>query len=154
MIIKNFFFFLILNSTLFSQELQVKIDSIETILQIKELNLQYFQNEVDRLKSELQYHKNEKAINGIDQGKIKPIFVNVLLPEKAALWIEVPIYGKRVELSNVKRIKIFPKFYKKTTYVLAEHNGRLGWLSSIFYDYDKLPLIYKGVYQYNKRSAS
>lgn len=148
MILKNFVFCLILNASLFSQELQVKIDSIETLLQVKKLNLQYFQNEVGRLDKNLKNLKHEKAISDLSLGKIDPIFVDIILPG-AAIWIGIPIAGSRVGLKNINKIKVFPKFYEDTEYILAEHNGKLGWLSSLFYSYDSLPSNFKSLHPKN-----
>lgn len=142
----KFFLNIFFLSSLFAQS--TKIDSIEVLLQIKKLNLKYFQKEVDRLENDLQILKHEKAISDLSLGLIKPIFINLILPG-AAIWIDTPLTGSRVALKNIDRIKIFPKFYKNSEYVMAEYNGKIGWLSSLFYSYDSLPRSYKNLRQKN-----
>ncbi len=142
----KFFLNIFFLSSLFAQP--TEIDSIEVLLQIKKLNLKYFQKEVDRLENDLQILKHEKAISDLSLGLIKPIFINLILPG-AAIWIDTPLTGSRVALKNIDRIKIFPKFYKNSEYVMAEYNGKIGWLSSLFYSYDSLPRSYKNLRQKN-----
>ena len=142
----KFFLSIFFLSSLFAQS--TEIDSIEVLLQIKKLNLKYFQKEVGRLENDLQILKHEKAISDLSLGLIKPIFINLILPG-AAIWIDTPLTGSRVALKNIDRIKIFPKFYKNSEYVMAEYNGKIGWLSSLFYSYDSLPRSYKNLRQKN-----
>ena len=61
------------------------------------------------------------------------------------MWIDTPITGERVVIKKIDKIKIFPKFYKNTDYVMAEYDGKIGWISSLFYVYDDLPDSYKNI---------
>ena len=130
-------------STIFAQS--TEIDSIETLLQVKKLNLKYFQNEVVRLENDLKNLKRKKALSNVNLGTVEPIFTTITLPGASAMWIDTPLTGSRVALKNINRIKIFPKFYKDTEYIMAEYDGKIGWLSSLFYVYDDLPDSYKNI---------